>query len=415
MSCFRDSVNQTAAGATNSTSPLYAPEPEVSRIIRIVLFSLIVVFALVGNYVVCRAVWRQPGAKPFAHYLVSNLAFAEILSTVSTVFIIHADEPPFSWKLGYVMCKILIPLQITSVLVITTTLAILSVYRCLLLVKPLVAKPTPRQICCLIIVTWVGSIGLSVPASVFLVVNSYGDNCEIHACEEIFPEGYEHYQDAYSLVLFVVNFALPLVIMAISYALVSKKIREHIFVIAKLRDEQNKALSSVTRQSLCTDEQGGSLLSQTGGENHDEIDSVVDIAVDSKKEKVKYQQRKGSPTYQNLEEQSDKPDSQETNSGATPSNNKTFELENDVLRMVFVIVLIFVVCYIPFQVQFLLHEFKVEAFLDWPHRFTFIKAVFTLTCLPSALHPVCYGMMSKFYHKAFIRMIACRRHTNQDV
>ena len=415
MSCFRDNVNQTAAGATNSTSPLYAPEPEVSRIIRIVLFSLIVVFALVGNYVVCRAVWRQPGAKPFAHYLVSNLAFAEILSTVCTVFIIHADEPPFSWKLGYVMCKILPPLQMTSVLVITTTLAILAVYRCLLLVKPLVAKPTPRQIWCLIIVTWVGSIGLSVPASVFLIVNSYGDNCEIHACEEIFPEGYEHYQDAYTVVLFVVNFALPLAIMAISYALVSKKIREHIFVIAKLRDEQNKALSSVTRQSLCTDEQGGSLLSQTGGENQDEIDSVVGIAVDSKKEKVKYQQRKRSPTYQNLEEQSDKPDSQETNSGTTSSNNKTFELENDVLRMVFVIVLIFVVCYIPFQVQFLLHEFKVEAFLDWPHRFTFIKAGFTLTCLPSALHPVCYGMMSKFYHKAFIRMIACRRHTNQDV
>ena len=414
MSCFRDSINQTAAGATNSTSSLYVPEPQVSRIIRIVLFSLIAVLSLVGNYVVCRAVWRQPGTKPFAHYLVSNLAFAEILSTVSTVFTIHADEPPFSWKLGYAMCKILPPLQITSVLVITTTLAILSVYRCLLLVKPLVAKPTPRQICCLIIATWVGSIGLSVPTLVFRVVNSYGDSCEIHACEEIFPEGYAHYQDAYSVVLFVINFALPLVIMATSYALVSKKIREHIFVIAKLRDEQNKALSSVTRQSLCTDEQGGSLLSQTGGENHEDIDSMA-IVVDGKKEKVKYHQRKGSPTYQNLEEQGDKPDSQETNNGTPPSNNKTFELENDVLRMVFVIVLIFVVCYIPFQVQYLLHEFKVEAFLNWPHRFTFISIVFTLTLSPSALHPVCYGMMSKFYHKAFIRMVACRRNTNQDV
>ena len=413
MSCFKDNVNQTAAGTTNSTSSLYVLEPQVSRIIRTVVFSLIVVFSLVGNYVVCRAVWRQPGAKPFAHYLVSNLAFAEILSTVSSVFTIHADEPPFSWELGYVMCKILPPLQMTSVLVITTTLAILAVYRCLLLVKPLVAKPTPRQICCLIIVTWVGSIGLSVPTSVFRVVNSYGDDCDIHACEEIFPEGYAHYHDAYSVVLFVVNFALPLVIMATSYALVSKKIREHIVVIAKLRDEQNRALSSVTRQSLCTDEQGGSLLSQTGGGNQEEVDLMA-IAVDSKKEKVKYHQRRRSPTYQNLEEQGDKPDSQETTNGAPPSN-KTFELENDVLRMVFVIVLIFVVCYIPFQVQFLLHEFKVEAFLNWSHRFTFINIVANLTLLPSALHPICYGMMSKFYHKAFIRMIACRRHTNQDV
>jgi len=156
------------------------------------------------------------------------------------------------------------------------------------------------------------------------------------------------------------------------------------------------------------------LLSQTGGENHEDIDLMA-IAVDGKKEKVKYHQRKGSPTYQNLEEQGDKPDSQETNNGTPPSSNKTFELENDVLRMVFVIVLIFVVCYIPFQVQFLLHEFKVETFLVWQHRFTFTRFVFILTCLPSALHPVCYGMMSKFYHKAFIRMVACRRNTNQDV
>ena len=273
MSCFRDSINQTAAGATNSTSSLYVPEPQVSRIIRTVLFSLIVVFSLVGNYVVCRAVWRQPGTKPFAHYLVSNLAFAEILSTVSTVFTIHADEPPFSWKLGYVMCKILDPLQMTSVLVITTTLAILSFYRCLLLVKPLVAKPTPRKICCLIIVTWVGSIGLTVPASVFRVVNLYGDNCEIHACEEIFPEGYAHYQDAYTVVLFVINFAMPLVIMAISYALVSKKLREHIFVIERLRDAQSKSLTAV-QLSTCVEDM-----------NQEKIE-LVDIAINDKTETV---------------------------------------------------------------------------------------------------------------------------------
>ena len=415
MSCFRNSVNQTAADAANNTSFAFAPEPETLRIIRTVLFSLIAVLALVGNYVVCRAVWRQPGTKPFAYHLVSNLAFAEILSTVSLVFTIHAYEPPWSWKLGYTMCKILDPLQIASALVITTTLAILAVYRCLLLVKPLVTKPTRRQKRCVIIFTWMGSVGLSVPASVFRVVNSYGDNCDIHACEEVFPEGYVHYQDAYSVVLFVINFALPLVIMAISYALVSKKIREHIFVISKLRDEQNKALSSVTRQSTCTDEQGGSLLSQTGGENQEDID-LVDITIDSKKEKVKYLQRKGSPTYQNLEEQEEKRNSQENspNNVIPPTNNKTFELENDLLKMVFALVLIFFLCYLPYQVQFLMHEFNVEVFLYWPHYYTFTRLVFTLTCLPSALHPVCYGMMSKFYHKAFIRMIACRRFTDQD-
>ena len=398
MSCFRDSVNQTAAGATNSTSSLYVPEPQVSRIIRTVLFSLIAVLSLVGNFVVCRAVWRQPGTKPFAHYLVSNLAFAEILSTVSTVFTIHADEPPFSWKLGYVMCKILDPLQMTSVLVITTTLAILSFYRCLLLVKPLVAKPTPRKICCLIIVTWVGSIGLTVPASVFRVVNSYGDNCEIHPCEEIFPEGYAHYQDAYTVVLFVINFAMPLVIMAISYALVSKKLREHIFVIERLRDAQSKSLTAV-QLSTCVEDM-----------NQEKIE-LVNIAINDKTETVERKTEKMNNALRGNSEEGNNENTHNLlrNQNELTRNNKSnFELESDLLRMVFVIVLIFVVCYIPFQVQFLLREFKVEAFLVWQHRFTFTRFVFILTCLPSALHPVFYGMMSKFYRKAFIRMISCR-------
>ncbi|KAJ7378737.1 hypothetical protein OS493_021320 [Desmophyllum pertusum] len=285
MSCDTgNTYNQTTTAANNSTSFTFAPEPEALRIVRTVLFSLIAVLSLVGNYVVCRAVWRQPGAKPFAHYLVSNLAFAEILSMVCLVFTIHAYEPPWSWKLGNVMCKILDPLQIASVLVITTTLAFLAFYRCLLLVKPLVAKPTRRQMHCVILVTWVGSVGLSVPASVFRVVKSYpyGENCETHVCEEVFPEGSVHYQDVYSVVLFVINFAVPLAIIAISYTLVSKKIREHIFVIARLRDAQSKALSVVHSSTTVEEMPGLSVaVNQICDENQEKLE-LVNIAIDSK-------------------------------------------------------------------------------------------------------------------------------------
>ncbi|XP_078363314.1 neuropeptide Y receptor type 2-like [Oculina patagonica] len=400
MTCY--TVNQTTADATNNTSFAFAPEPETLRIIRTVLFSLIAVLSLVGNYVVCRAVWKQPGTKPFAYYLVSNLAFAEILSTISLVFTIHAHEPPWSWKLGYAMCKILDPLQIASALVITTTLASLAVYRCLLLVKPLVAKPTRRQKRCVIIATWVGSVGLSVPASIFRVVNSYGDNCNIHACEEVFPEGYVHYQDAYSVVLFVVNFALPLVIMAISYALVSKKIKEHIFVIERLREAQSKALS-VVQPSTCVED-----MNQMCDGNQEKIE-LVNIAIDNNSEMAERNQLKKANTLcGDMDNTESRQNLSRKQNESTRNNNSSFELENDLLRMIFAIVLIFVVCYIPYQVQFLLHEFRVEVFLNWPHYYTFSRIVFTLTCFPSALHPVFYGMMSKFYRKAFIRIISCR-------
>ena len=254
MLCIAKTVNQSTAVATNGSSVFsLTPEPEALRITRSVVFSLIAALALVGNFVVCRAVWRNPGPKPIAHYLVSNLAFAEIVSMVCLVFTFHAYEPPYSWKLGHVMCKILDPLQVASLLVVTTTLAILGVYRCVLLIKPMVRKPTRRQTCCVILVSWVGAVGLSVPAGHFRVVNSYGDKCEIHYCEEVFPEGYKHYQNTYSVVLFAINFVLPLVLMTISYFVVSKKIKQHVFVVQRLWDQEDNAFKS------------SSVLPSTGG------------------------------------------------------------------------------------------------------------------------------------------------------
>ena len=401
MPCFQIINYTTPCQTTNNGSSFaFAPEPEALRIVRTILFSLIAALALVGNYVVCRAVWRNPGDKPIAHYLVSNLAFAEIISMVCLVFTFHAYEPPWSWKLGYVMCKILDPLQVSSLLVITTTLSILAVYRCVLLIKPLVDKPTRRQTCCAILVTWVGSVGLSVPAGHFRVLNSYGDNCETHACEEVFPEGYKHYKDVYSVVLFVINFALPLVVMAISYSLVSKKIREHMFVIKRLRDEQSMALSSVAQPSTCIEEiQGTRMMDQMTDRNKVENElGKANMEMPPKKPQTKTRgaTREINECVSHMQNLS------------TRNNKETFDLENDLLKMVYALVLVFVICYIPYQIHFLLNEFKVEAFLCWPHRYNFSRLVFTLTCLPSALHPVFYGMMSKFYRRAFIKMIACR-------
>ena len=229
----------SASNASNS-SFAFTAEPEALRITRTVLFSLIAALALVGNYVVCRAVWRHNGTKPIAHYLVSNLAFAEIINMVCIVFMFHAYERPWSWELWSAMCKILPSLQVTSSLAITASLAILAVYRCALLIKPAITKSTRRNVCLAILLSWMGSIGLSFPSGHFRVLTSWGDNCELRFCTEQFPQGLEHYQHIYSVVLFVINFALPLVIMIISYALVDKKIREHIFVIERLKSASTK-------------------------------------------------------------------------------------------------------------------------------------------------------------------------------
>ncbi|XP_068747194.1 neuropeptide Y receptor type 2-like [Montipora capricornis] len=395
MTCYEKAGNEST-NATNSSLFSLAPEPEALRIARVVVFGVIAALALVGNFVVCRAVWRDLRPKPFAHFLVSNLAFAEIISMVCLLFTFHAYEVPYSWELGPVACKILDPLQVASLMVVTTTLAILAVYRCVVLIKPTMAKTTNRQTCCVIVVTWVGSLGMSIPAGHFRLVNSYGPNCDIHQCEETFPKNLRHHQNTYSIILFVINFAIPLLIMAVSYSLIYKKIREHIFVLKRARDESCQAFSSVIKFSVCEEKEFHlATIKDKGGKGQVEFEHIIDINEDKnqRRQQGKEHHRQSLDVY----------------------TKNTVELENDLLKLVFVLVFIFVVCYVPYQVHFLMIEFNVEALMLWRHRYTLSRVVFTLTCFPSALHPICYGTMSKFYHRTFLRMIACRDHKPRNV
>ena len=375
IACITNTVNKS----NEADHVSFTPEQEALRIIHTVLFSLIAALALVGNCVVCRAVWRHTGTKPIADYLVSNLAFAEIINLVCVVFMFHAYERPWSWELGSAMCKILPSLQLTSSLVITASLTILAVYRCVLLVKPMIPKPTPRQTCCVIFICWAGSIGLSFPAGHFRVLQSWGDQCEFGFCAEVFPEGFTHYLKAYSMVLFVINFALPFVIMVISYS----------FVIQRIRNEQSKVMSSLTRHSVCSEDPRVIQAGQAGHLKQEQIE-LLNIT-QNKNAKNSNNLQSGMP-YLNSEKLL--PSSQVSNT----ADKNTLELENGIMKLVFILVMIFVVCYIPYQVQFLLSEFRVKVFFYWPPRHIFRRLIFTI-----------------FYHKAFMRVIACRNRENQYV
>ena len=100
---------------------------------------------------------------------------------------------------------------------------------------------------------------------------------------------------------------------------------------------------------------------------------------------------------------------QNENSTGIPAS--TVRLENDLLRMVYMIIVIFAVCYLPSQVDFLLFWFGVYTRYEkiiTPYRLIIYHCVTLLKVLPGALHPVCYGTMSAFYARAFSRLRLCR-------
>ena len=99
------------------------PEPHVLRVLSLLLFSVIILASLIGNTLVLKAVIELPSrCKPFTYHLVANLAVAEIVSSVCQPFAITYQEM-YSWVFGGFSCKLLIPLQVLAVIVVTSDMA----------------------------------------------------------------------------------------------------------------------------------------------------------------------------------------------------------------------------------------------------------------------------------------------------
>ena len=110
-----------------------------------------------------------------------------------------------------------------------------------------------------------------------------------------------------------------------------------------LNDEQERASSSVTQNSVCIQElQSGQtgLINQPGDKNEEDT-------------QLECEGKQKSQVFQDTNRRKNK----------LNKHPDTFELENDLLKMIYALVLVFVICYIPYQVQFLLLEFRVDAFV----------------------------------------------------
>lgn len=81
--------------------------------------------------------------------------------------------------------------------------------------------------------------------------------------------------------------------------------------------------------------------------------------------------------------------------------------ENHLLRMIFIIILIFVVCYSPYQGMFLWEYFGRVNSWKFSYHKLLRDYLFIVKCLP--VHPICYGAMNSIFARAFSRIFGCRR------
>ena len=357
------SNNSTFANGTDSPVQQYVEQFKENtglRVFRFALFSLIILATLIGNSMVCYAVWSIPHRKPLSYYLVANMAIAEILNSVClSVILVNREDR------GLVVRPkcILNPPQVLAVLVVTYSLAAIAFYRYLVMIEPNPRGPSMKVKLLTILGVWLVSIAISFPLFI-------GLRFQDGECKELPVAS----NDIYVLTKFILNYALPYVIMLVSYGAVAWNLRK------RIAEKTIEARNSMVPSSCVV-------------EAEDQIELQA-AQVDEVRRFRETEQRKSVVIETG------------TRRGSKPESS---DLEKDLLKMIFVIIIIFVVCYFPYQAHFLwvriynikTHQFRYHSLMR--------KYIFILICLPGALHPLCYGTMSKFYAKAFSKIILCRK------
>ena len=346
----------------NSSFPSYVEqyiESSGLRVFRYALFSVIILASLIGNSMVCYAVWSIPYRKPLSYYLVANMAFAEILSSVCLPVMLVNQE---NRELVVRAKCILNPVQVLAILVVTYSLAAIAFYRYRVMAEPNPRGPSTKVKLLTILGVWLASFAISFP--LFIGLRYEDGKCkELHVASN----------DIYVLTRFILNYALPYVIMLASYSAVAWNLRK------RIAEKTIQARNSMVPSSCVV-------------EAEDQIE-LQDAQVNEVRRFRETEQRTPMMNENNRR-------------GSRPDNS---DLEKDLLKMIFVIILVFVVCYFPYQAHFLWARiYKIPGYQFRYHDLMF-KYIFILICLPSALHPLCYGTMNRFYAKAFSKIILCRK------
>lgn len=89
-------------------------------------------------------------------------------------------------------------------------------------------------------------------------------------------------------------------------------------------------------------------------------------------------------------------------------------LEKKFLRMLLTVLIVYVLCYLPFQTLYLFYEFNPD--LD---NLKFMQPLseylYMIVWLPNAINPVCYGCLNEQYKRAFKALILRPRSFFQSV
>ncbi|XP_017549538.2 orexin receptor type 2 [Pygocentrus nattereri] len=199
----------------------------------VLIAGYIVVFlvSLVGNTLVCFAVWKNHHMRTVTNYFIVNLSFADILVTLTCLPASLVVDITETWFFGETLCRILPYLQTISVSVSVLTLSCIAQDRWYAICHPLKFKSTAKRARKSIVLIWLVSCVIMIPQAIVMECSSLLPEllpeltnktslftvCDEHWGDEIYPK-------VYHTCFFIVTYFAPLCLMVLAYIQICHKL-----------------------------------------------------------------------------------------------------------------------------------------------------------------------------------------------
>ncbi|XP_025411369.1 orexin receptor type 2-like isoform X2 [Sipha flava] len=190
--------------------------PQKSEWVFIVMHSMVFVVGLIGNALVCVAVYRNRTMRTVTNYFIVNLAVADFLVILICLPPTVLWDVTETWFMGTLACKIVLYFQTVSVTVSVMTLTSISIDRWYAICHPLKFKSTTGRARTAIIIIWIVGLASDIPELLVLEAINKTKRMYIYLtqCEALWSQESE---TAYQIAKIIILYVLPLSLMSVTY------------------------------------------------------------------------------------------------------------------------------------------------------------------------------------------------------
>ncbi|XP_038593892.1 orexin receptor type 2 [Micropterus salmoides] len=201
--------------------------PKQYEWVLIVAYIIVFFVSLIGNSLVCFAVWKNRHMRTVTNYFIVNLSFADVLVTIICLPASLVVDITETWFFGNTLCKVVPYLQTISVSVSVLTLSCIAQDRWYAICHPLMFKSTAKRARKSIVVIWVVSCIIMIPQAIVMECSSLlpeltNKTSLFTVCDEHW--GAEIYPKVYHSCFFIVTYFAPLCLMVLAYIQICHKL-----------------------------------------------------------------------------------------------------------------------------------------------------------------------------------------------